>query len=580
MAIQVVPAIPASQIVNVVPSVLAAGGDALDLIGMILTTNTRPPIGQVLKFVDAVDVASFFGSGTQEEALSIIYFNGPRNATATPGALLVTQYPLTEVNAYLRGGAVSGLSLAQLQAIGSGTITVTIDGTPVTSTTINLSGATSLSSAAALIWEGLDVDGPTQASFTGSIAGTVLTVSAMTSGTLGLGDRVTGTGVTDDTTIISFGTATGSVGTYNVGTSQTAISATMGANAPGCYYDSVSGAFVVQSGTTGAASTIAFASGTDAFTAALKLTSVTGATLSQGADAAVPGTFMDTITTFTQDWASFMTSWEPVDADKEAFATWTNGKNNRYVYEMWDTDVTNTQVGLGSAAVQFINSGQLSGVVMIHEDPDIDTVGGELAAFGMGWTASLDFTRLNGRQTQKFKGQPGLAPQIFSGTVANNLVAKGMNFFGDYTTANESFLWYSPGLVSGEFVWKDSYVNQIWLNAQLQLAIMVGLDNTPSIPYNSAGYALIESFCMDPINQGVNFGAIVAGVDLSEAQKTEVNRASGLTIDPILFQRGWYLQVRPAIAQVRRARTSPPCTLWYCDGGSIQSINLASIEIQ
>jgi hypothetical protein len=85
---------------------------------------------------------------------------------------------------------------------------------------------------------------------------------------------------------------------------------------------------------------------------------------------------------------------------------------------------------------------------------------------------------------------------------------------------------------------------------------------------------------MDAINQGVNFGAIVAGVALSEAQKTEVNRAAGLVIDTIIFQRGWYLQVTPAIAQVRRARTSPPCTLWYADGGSIQQITLASIEIQ
>ncbi len=109
---------------------------------------------------------------------------------------------------------------------------------------------------------------------------------------------------------------------------------------------------------------------------------------------------------------------------------------------------------------------------------------------------------------------------------------------------------------------------------------MVGLDNTPSIPYNSDGYTLIEAFCMDAINAGVRFGAIVAGVALSAAQKTEVNRAAGLTIDTIIFQRGWYLQVSPAIAAVRRARTSPPCTLWYADGGSVQKITLSSITIQ
>ncbi len=579
MSIAVLPAIPASAIVSVVPSVLAAGGDALDLIGLILTTNPRFPIGQVLKFVDQPDVAAYTGSLSQESALATIYFNGPDNATALPGALLITQYPLTAVNAYLRGGNVSGLSVAQIQALGSGTVIVTIDGNPVTSATINLSGATSLSNAAALIWEGLDVDGPQGASIVGDISGTLLTVSSVSTGTLAVGQRLLGgTAVADDTTIVSFGTGTGGTGTYNVNNSQTVVSQVLTTDSPGCYYDSLSGAFVIQSGTTGATSTIGFATGTLA--TGLKLTQATGALTSQGAAAAVPGAFMDTVTTITQDWASFMTTWEPDDANKEAFATWTNGKANRYVYEMWDTDVVNTESGAASAPVLFINSGALSGIVMTHEDPTIDTVGGELAALGMSWTASLEFTRLNGRQTMAFKRQSGLAPQIFSGTVASNLIAKGMNFFGDYTTPNEAFRWYYPGAVSGQFVWKDSYVNQIWLNNALQLAIMVGFDNTPSLPYNNPGYALAESFMMDPINAAVNFGAIVAGVELSSAQKAEVNRAAGLDITPILFTRGWYLQIVPAPAIVRRARTSPACTLWYCDGGSIQKITLASIEIQ
>jgi hypothetical protein len=37
--------------------------------------------------------------------------------------------------------------------------------------------------------------------------------------------------------------------------------------------------------------------------------------------------------------------------------------------------------------------------------------------------------------------------------------------------------------------------------------------------------------------------------------------------------------VRDAPPEVRAARGSPPCTLWYMDGQSIQRINLASIEL-
>jgi hypothetical protein len=133
--------------------------------------------------------------------------------------------------------------------------------------------------------------------------------------------------------------------------------------------------------------------------------------------------------------------------------------------------------------------------------------------------------------------------------------------------------------VSGEFLWLDSYVDQIWLNNAFQLALMELLINTKSIPYNTAGYSLIEAACMDPINAGLNFGAFRPGVSLSAAQAAEVNNAAGVTIDATLSQRGWYLQVLDASAIVRQARGSPPCTFWYMDGQSCQRINLASIEL-
>lgn len=54
---------------------------------------------------------------------------------------------------------------------------------------------------------------------TGTIATTVLTVSAVTSGTLAVGQTVTGTSVATNTTITSLGTGSGGIGTYNLSTS-------------------------------------------------------------------------------------------------------------------------------------------------------------------------------------------------------------------------------------------------------------------------------------------------------------------------------------------------------------------------
>lgn len=62
---------------------------------------------------------------------------------------------------------------------------------------------------------------------TGSIAGTTLTVTALTSGALALGQTITGTGVTASTTITGYGTGAGGTGTYTVSTSQTVASTTI-----------------------------------------------------------------------------------------------------------------------------------------------------------------------------------------------------------------------------------------------------------------------------------------------------------------------------------------------------------------
>jgi hypothetical protein len=73
----------------------------------------------------------------------------------------------------------------------------------------------------------------TKASFTGSISGTTLTVSAVTSGALRVGDRLgdAAVGVASDTLILAYGTGTGGTGTYTVSNSQTVTSRALTSNA-------------------------------------------------------------------------------------------------------------------------------------------------------------------------------------------------------------------------------------------------------------------------------------------------------------------------------------------------------------
>lgn len=68
-------------------------------------------------------------------------------------------------------------------------------------------------------------------SVTGSISGTTLTVSAASAGNLAVGSVISGTGVTDGTTILEILTGSGGAGTYRVSASQTVASTTITAPA-------------------------------------------------------------------------------------------------------------------------------------------------------------------------------------------------------------------------------------------------------------------------------------------------------------------------------------------------------------
>ena len=86
---------------------------------------------------------------------------------------------------------------------------------PVNFDTTDLSNGVTVATTAAIV--------------TGSIATTTLTVTAVTSGTLSIGQVISGTGVTAGTRIVAFVSGSGGIGTYTVDVSQTVASTTISA---------------------------------------------------------------------------------------------------------------------------------------------------------------------------------------------------------------------------------------------------------------------------------------------------------------------------------------------------------------
>ena len=395
----------------------------------------------------------------------------------------------------------------------------------------------------------------------GSLAAMSLTaLQALSAGTI----IVTADGVLKTSTTITPSTFT----SY----SDAATKITTALSGPTCTWDAQRLAFKITSATTGASSTMTVATGTLA--AALNLTTANGAVLSQGSIAAVPSTFMNNLITLSQNWCSLFTTWEPVDATKLLFSAWVNGQNDRYLYVAWDSSsVPQTTNPASSSFGATVDSLAYDGTYVVWPDATE-------AAFICGTIASIDFSRLNGRIDFAYKTQSGMPATVTDSPSYDNLVANNYNFHAAFASANDRFVCHQPGQIAGRWVWLDPYVNQIYLNAQLQLGLITMMMAVNSLPHNEYRRAMQRSACQPAIKEALNNGSIRAGIELSASQIAIINSQAGLDISSTLYSAGYYLQVLPATAQQRGLRHSGPMQLWYTDGGGIHTITMPSISIQ
>lgn len=338
-------------------------------------------------------------------------------------------------------------------------------------------------------------------------------------------------------------------------------------------FDTQLQSFVIASGTTGATSSISFASGAAAD--ALGLSEQSGASLDNVTTVDTAATALKRITNYTLNFATIIaeTSTALTDDVQKEIATWVSLQNHRYWLVKYGEEPT---------ALIPNNTTNFAGWIAENNVADVTCVYGtfEHAALCADYAASLNFSELNGRTTMDFRSTSTLAPSVTDVDDANALESNGYAYYGAFATANDRFIFLRNSIVSGEFKWVDAYLNQVYFNSQLQLAQITGLIANKSIPYNEVGKSKVRASAQDPINEMLNFGGIQTGVILSEQQKSIINNEAGVDAATIIFNQGYYLMIRDATPQVRAARGSFPIKLWYTDGGSVHSINIASINVQ
>ena len=267
-------AIPASQIVNVTPRLIAAGGTDLVMNGLLLTQNQLIPLSDMaVGFTNADDVGAYFGTMSDEYAFAVRYFLGYNNSFKKPRSLVIASRVLISASGWLRG-AKNAVTLAQLKAVTDGSMSIPVGGTVVNLSGLDFSSITSLSEAATIISTALNTSATaTYSSFTGAFQ--------ITSGTAGSDSNV------------------GYASSY------------------------------VPEG----AETIP----TD-LSQLLGLTEALGAVLSPGMDSMTVADNFAAIRSVTDNWVTFTNVYSAADSEILALAAWATGMGVDYLYVPWSND--------------------------------------------------------------------------------------------------------------------------------------------------------------------------------------------------------------------------------------------------
>lgn len=519
--------IPASQVANVIPGVLSPGGAGLVMNGLVLTQNPLMPAGQVL---------SFALSGSSDPAQSVSNFFGPSSAEYAYATIYAAGY---------------------------------VNGTQLPSTIL----FAPYNAAARAGW--------------------------LTSGSLAAVPLATLQGYTGTLTITFAGVPLTSTNIVLTALTQTAMAAAIEAafTSPpfSVAWNAVQSTFIFTSTATGATETITFATGTLA--ADLFLTQATGATLSQGAAQDTPATAMNNAVAVSQNWATFSYLTEPVLADKQGFAEWVGTQNGEYGGLIWDSDVLASTSNPSEPFGVVAKANKYTGIACIGGDPALGALAPltmNVAAFWQGMIASVNYSQTKG--AINYSGKSANASVAVLPTCANlqtyqNLLANGYNCYGAFASRNQGFTFLSNGNAPGNFPWFDAYVDQIWLSAQLQLALLNLYTSVSDIDYDPTGYGMIRCALVGqptangnvtnngPINNALNAGVIVTGATLSASQAVAVNSAAGANVTGVIESNGYYLQILDPGAPARNARATPIINLWYSGRSGIQQFSLASIDI-
>lgn len=166
--------------------------------------------------------------------------------------------------------------------------------------------------------------------------------------------------------------------------------------------------------------------------------------------------------------------------------------------------------------------------------------------FGRAYT--VNFEGSDTTITMKFKKEPGITPEILTATQADTLAAKRCNVYALYTNGASIV---QEGVMSG-LAFFDEIHGTDWLANRVQTDIFNVLYQSPKVPQTNPGIHILLTVMEGGLSQGVTNGLIAPGV---------WNAAGfGTLVEGDYLPKGWYSYVPSVDTQpqsVRETRTAP-----------------------
>lgn len=332
-----------------------------------------------------------------------------------------------------------------------------------------------------------------------------------------------------------------------------------------CAWNPNQGNFSVTSATTGATSTVAFATagvGTD-ISGLLGLSAIGGGYTVAGIAAETLASAVQTLDQMTSAWYGLQvaSSTVPASADYTAVATYIQAASNSHIFGVTTQDPNALLSSSTTDLAYVLRTGDYSRTFCQYSS---SSPYASASIFGRAFT--VDFNAQNTTITLMFKQEPGITAETLTEAQAAALKAKNCNVFVNYN--NATAILQNGVMASGQYF--DVIHGTDWLQNAIQTAVYDLLYlSTTKVPQTDAGVNQIVATVASQCDQAAQNGLIAKGV--------WGGPAIGAIVTGQTLAKGYYIYAPPVSSQTaaaRAARTAPTIQAAIKLAGAVQSANV------